>query len=905
MTAGVKRIHGLFIRGLSLSGSTAPLLFTDGELDATTLPSTAPGLSTSMQIEERIFPGSVPPFKATFSLRDPVGTAGTVTCRLQDDQEGTLSAVFSPDPGEVYTDTWTIEDSSALAAADDGFTLVGPTAPTPGQVLYLGREAFQVPEDPSDITTSGNRHTLASVTRAACGAKALAHWTRPEDTTITELAALRVASRMDFDTYEYDAAIYRFRMTEENEKAVSSCERAWLGRIQVRPTHDAVSNQWTVSVVHLVKVVAEHAFQFGKDRELKNVITVLQVRPRVDASEPAAVNFQNIGDIVGEIASRLLPQRVAIPVTVPELERFSLFALHRPESTTTAAGTVTAFNTALAVDPKVEQQIVGEVGGHTFVWRVLEVDINRADIDREGTARAICELKHHSAGASISDNPKRWAAADGFQVARDEHLNDGFTYAATDTRVRFSQQEKPPKLSWRVFIDDTWVGTFLRWALSGRGDGANSADWDVLPGGGLQFDEDWLLMGTAGTPLTDDEGTTELLKLGPMGRAGEYYFGDGIEGASRLGEWLKNELMVHCSVMAPDPSSGRLTARRLARKAGVRTSLNQLAGAANIIKTGNRLRDLRIVYLERGVDPVSLEFRYRKPLHREDAKLRDAKDAVTLKLWNRGGAGADDEIATGDLARLTRYLLGTALGSPPIWDVPVTCEAGIIFGDLPKLTDGTLPTPAGRGVTDLGVMVESIVSQPNGIDVVHVLEDIVNNAADAHGTAGNVGGRLKIVQVDAAISSTRFVCRVVSVDADTSFRIDTSHGGVWASIAAATGRVRVQNPRYHNPVAANEEPGPLTASATVNRVSYDEGTRVSRIDISVDATWARGGFALLDIVQEGARVLLAKYTPASLNPEGVALQPHSSQGPGGVDILAWGQAARKPRHDGHKSLIGS
>lgn len=169
---------------------------------------------------------------------------------------------------------------------------------------------------------------------------------------------------------------------------------------------------------------------------------------------------------------------------------------------------------------------------------------------------------------------------------------------------------------------------------------------------------------------------------------------------------------------------------------------------------------------------------------------------------------------------------------------------------------------------------------------------------------GRVSPRLKVAGVLGQVG-TSFSLVVVSTQSEPGFRIDTSHGGVWAAIALAQGLVRLLNPAYHNPAEDDERRGQGEAYGSVTEVLYDAAAKTSYLFVTFDTAWERGGLLLADLVRVGAYVLLPDVRAEAVNPQNIAIQPIPAQGAGGADVATVGSAGPKPRFDGHLSLIGA
>jgi hypothetical protein len=231
-----------------------------------------------------------------------------------------------------------------------------------------------------------------------------------------------------------------------------------------------------------------------------------------------------------------------------------------------------------------------------------------------------------------------------------------------------------------------------------------------------------------------------------------------------------------------------------------------------------------------------------------------------------------------------------------------------VFGDLLTWTDPAQSTATGRGVTALPLIALAVVPDPRGgRSVVYGLWDVLGAEVAAVASAGRIAPALKVLAVGAN-SSTEFVLVVTSTGADTGFRIDTSHGSIWTTLAGASGRVRIVTPTRHNPTGTAERTGLGEVSVTVNSVTYDSGSKRSTMVVTIGASWVRGGLVALDVIRPGARVLLQRYLPASVNPEAAVVKGEAGQdynSGSGRDFIKYSVPASRQPYDARRSLIGS
>jgi hypothetical protein len=887
-------VYGLLIRGLSVGGSSNPTLFTDGDLDPSTIPGALSPLGASTQIKGWLVPGSLSGARATVDLRDPLVSATGPSIRLQDDATGTLAALFEGDPGHLNTNRWTLDSTVSLTAAATSLVVTGPTTIAIGDELYLDGECVSVTARALSHSGQVNVQTL-TVTRGACGSKAKAHALRPDDYPPGDNGSretLTLLSRCPLDSGQIEASAYCFAMSDSDPSAVSSCVWAWHGFVRERPREDG-DFTWTVSIDHASRALSEFIVPGALDLEISRCVTI------VSALE------LSLG--VGSTALFSKPNTVKFSLTTYEAERLFGEPLHIAQSPQASSALVSALSAKLTPNGKISHEIVGEVGGYKHVWKLESLTYQSADrIEALGT------LIESELGASVRDKPVAYPGISfGGNISlpiRSDGLNEGFVrpmgagfLAVNADRVRTELGEKSPKLTCRTKLTTTFPEALLYVATSGHG-GSDNGSYDLLFGGWPQLDAAWINSGSApGSPLSVSEGTSALLELNALlGETYDYFF----TPQQSIGDWLRNELLIHCCLLSFVPSTGKLAARIWARKRSSVTALNPVVHPDGDVARDDRLPEIRALFLERGFDRVSLAFRHKKPLMLPEGRAKDFKSALVLRLWKAGGGQFEDqELGTGPLARLIRALFVSHLGRPHLYPIPVAMDAGLQFGDHVTWTDPAQPTATGRGVTSLPLIVLAVSPDPKGGRMIaHCLWDVLGAEAAASASTGKRAPALKVT-ARSSLGGNQYEL-TVTAPGDPSFNIETSYGAIFQTLATNGARVRILNPARHNPVAADEVSGPLEASAEVD--SVDETAGVNKITVTVQADWVRGGFTVANIVEVGSWVTLQRYLPASVNPEGVVVKGDPEQDSGsGLSYARYTVPSPKPPYDGRRLLIGS
>ena len=897
-------VHGLFIAGMPWDGAITPVLFTDGPLDATTISGLSP-LSTSTQIVQRLLPAGISGAAARLDLRDPLVSAASPTAMVQDDAEGTLSALFSPDPGWSNTTRWTLLHVTSVAKATTSIVLTGTTAPTVDQIIYLGNEALQV----TAVVTSGLDHTC-TVTRGVCGSRAVVHSldpsTYPPGDDGSREALVAYSRRVYDGSKKIECALYQFKMSDTNPHAISSVLWVWYGYLDAVPKQNT-EMQWSISVKHFTKALSEHTTRGGEDLELTNCVKI-----KIFGDASTSYGIGSNGDI--PIA---LPKTVQFIVTPYEFERLFNVPAHTPQGQTTTTTLISNVKTAITSSTKIFYEIKGEVGGHSWVWKVTDMYPAFSFTGDVRTIFVIGSLTDYSPGASCRSDPVVYEPFGDYVQSREEDLNAGFIrningFALPDLRVRLEQGETPPKVSLRVRMKPcTFAKAALFLMLSDWGSGSNDATYDMIIGGrGLGFNPSWVNVGSApASPEAADIGSQEWLVHDAIdNETYEYYIAPG----TKIGDWFRNELMLRNMLLSFVPSTGKIAARIWARQASA-TAVKPVTWPVSEIDSSESLKEQRAIFLERGIDPISLDAKFRKPLQDFEARSVDYSGAPVVRVWKQGGAFQDSELQTGNLAQFLRAVFGVGIGCPRIFAVPLSPDSGVNFGDLITWTDPSIPTASGRGFTAKRMIVVGV--DPNFAEFItyaYCLEDLVNLEVTASSDTGaKLGTGLRITGIlDIDTTARTATILVDGIDYNQAFAIETGDGGIWASIAAVDGIAVVKNKELHNPIGTSERRGLQEMYVNVLTVQRDGDGRKNYMSISWNAAQdTTRSVDAEDIIKIGSYVELPDYRPNFTSPSGgTYITPIAAQGyngGSGSNRTHISAVSRRPRFDGRRSLIGS
>lgn len=894
-------VHGLLLCGLSYDGSINPTLFTDGPLDASTISGLSPLTTSSVVVRHMTTAGISGAAARVSDLRDPLIASSSPSATLQDDAQGTLSEFFCPDSGYANTTRWVVLNTNTITAATTSIILTGDTAPTVNQIVYLHNEAIRI----DSVSSSQNDHTCG-VTRGVAGSRALTHSLDPSTYPPGDDGSrecLVVYSRRVYDgDRKIEAALYIFKMSDTNPHAISSVLWAWYGYLGGVPKQNT-SFEWVIPVKHFTTALSEFQMRGGEELETKYCVQITQLSTGYGGATGDG------GDIGAFSGSGARPSTVRFRFTPYEFERlFNIVA--RQAQTSVFTTSFSAINALLVADPRMYFEIVGEVGDHTWIWRVTSITTIH------GVNGEVCwvngTLVGASPGASCQDSPAFFTGGDGFYT-RDEDVNAGFTFGIPPNDsyhvARIDAGEAPPKLKCRLRLSPCTFGeAALMLILSGYGGGVNNATYDLIPGGrGMQFNPSWVNIGSA--PVTPKLVSMSTQEWEDHISNDEEEFEYAFTHETKLGDWFRNELLLRNMILAFVPSTGKIGPRIWAR-VGTHTAINPVVFPVIEIDAGESLKEQKAIFLERGIDGVTLDAKWRKPLQNPDARATDLSNAPTVRIWKQGGRFQDSEFESGSLALFLRAVFAVGIGSPRVFAVPLALDSGVAFADLVTWTDPSQPTATGRGFSSRKMICLGIDPNPReAITYAYCVEDLVNREADASasnttklGTALEVTG---IVDIDT--TNRTATLEVVGFDINQQFQIDTGDDNIWGALSDELNWVSIRTQSSHNPAdTAGERQGYQEIYATVTNVTYNNAARKNYISISWTAAMGASRVTVDDVISLGATVQLPDYRPSGSAPGGATIRPLNAQGTSAqsnrVHINA---VSRRPLWTSRRSLIGS
>lgn len=897
-------VHGLLLCGLSSDGSVNPTLFTDGPLDAASITGLSP-LTTSTVIAQYMTPAGISGAGARVSdLRDPLIASSIPSAVLQDDALGTLSEFFCVDSGWENTTRWVILNANIITAATTSIILTGETAPTVNQIVYLNNEAIRI----DSVATSQNDHTCG-VTRGVAGSRALTHSIDPSTYPPGDDGSrecLVVYSRRVYDgDRKIEAALYMFKMSDTNPHSIDSVLWVWYGYLGGVPKQNT-SFEWVIPVKHFTAALSDFQMRGGEPIDIKHCVQIMTLQTGYGG---ATGDGGDVGDFSGSGAR---PATVRFRFTPYEFERLFNVSI-RQAQTSVFTSSFSSFLSLLSADPRVYFEIVGEVGGHTWIWRVIGIN------STHGVNGEVCwvsgTLVGASPGASCQDAPAYYPLYNygTGETYRDEDVNQGFTFSIPINdpfhEVQVDEGETPPKLSCRLRLSPCTFGeAALMLILSGYGGGVNNATYDLIPGGrGMQFNPSWINIGSA--PVTPKLVSMSTQEWADHISNDEEEFEYAFTHETKIGDWFRNELLLRNMILAFVPSTGKIGPRIWAR-VGTHTAIKPVVFPVIEVDSSESLKEQKAIFIERGIDGVSLAAKWRKPLQNPDARATDLSSAPTVRLWKQGGRFQDSEFESGSLALFLRAVFAVGLGSPRVFAVPLALDSGVSFADLVTWTDPSQPIATGRGFSSRKMICLGIDPNPReGITYAYCVEDLVNREADTNASSTTkLGTALEVTGiVDINTTSRTATLEVAAFDIDQAFQIDTGDDNIWATISDELNWVSIRIETDHNPTdTAGERQGYQEIYATVSGVAYDENAKKNYVSISWTAAMGASRVTVEDVIALGATVQLPDYRPSGAAPGGAMIRPLKDQGTSAQgNRIHINAVSRRPLWTSRRSLIGS
>lgn len=873
---------GFCIRGLpdpTGATTTVPVLFTNWQGNLS-LPGAFAGYIQLPWLDLTSSPAGI---SVIGDIREPVTAAAPIKLSMVDVDDG-LSRYFADDPGlqnTVFRDSVNPRILSTDTLIGFGFN---GNAPTVGDILWIGQEAVRV-----DSVATGTNPIL-TVNRGVCGSRVRAHEVRPDsyvpgDNGLTD--TLTLSSRPDWDAYHFDADVYLFDVVT----GVATVRWHRQGYVQQRPTPSG-DGRWEVIVEDVTRIVEEQTWE-------REQIT-LSRRVRVERT-----NLEAIGGVVDVALNGL--QAVNIRLWLNRLEAETLFnvCIHRPglpSIDSTQAENIFGPSGLLFQETSIRYRLDLEVGGHRYAYRLvkpLSTDVvaeqnNAAEIDQD-YLEVYAQLIKFEPDTTIIDG-----------AIPETGLNPGLQPRTIGViNPPLLDGEDAPKVSLRLELNCSMVDATLFLLHSDRGDGTTDATYDKIVGRvGCGLFTAQVNQGTAPVnPLLASDDTDELLVMRELLPTVFWYIIDLTE--DNLRDWLTNECRLNTLFAIPVPSNGAWTVRLWNKVNVTPTALEQLTGPDDLASPAERLDPMRAIIVDFGYDDITLEPAFAgMAVRSKGARPADVRQAQRVKVWLTGNQQTFQDFAEVNLYRMVLSFFTQLQGQPILYTIPTFVgDRAFEVGDIVLWTEPSIavPTPTGHGVSNLQMIVVSTeLDFATGRQVVKALPDSINLISSS---SGQIAPTLRVLSIVSS-GPTFLELEVTSVGESTPFDITSAHGNIWTTLADVQGRVRLISYGFHNPVGQEERtPGWAELSAVVDSLSFVAG--VSKIQLAIDASWARGGLTLNDI-GSFAFVCLTDRRLTNSNVEGVLIEPIGDQlfnAGAGLDFLKFAPSTGLP-FDQHFSTIG-
>lgn len=822
-------------------------------------------------------------FTSQVNLREPFSAGGNLRVKLQDAKPGAgqkdLSQLFAPDTPFASSRYWLYVSAVAyLTKTATSLLLRGPQ-PVVNDIIYCETEAMRVS---AVAGPAGSETWTVTVSRGVLGTRAQEHTTPPAlypPGQPISANCLVFTDRPNFDDYSFETELHHFFLDGDTATRIDSYYRVTEGR----PTPEV--DQWTVQTKDIGKVLMDHQVK----------------RPPVELSHAIQVNQLGTDqiDIPGifrpfELSGDGIASRVTFFLTVYQAERLFNRRLTAMESDTLLFAEVDAL-AARYTNSKLRVELVCEIDGDDWIFGI---DTIERDTGPTGQMIVVTAYWIYSRPGVVADSrPVGYPGVSAIDLVgqvgsldlgelvdvlpRAVEYNQGFSSNTFDP-IRITKGEVPPKVSLRIWtLGMRPIERFLTLCISKHGGGVAHATYDIIPGEVCPGVDSAFFNLTAGLsdPRVIDPATTKLLEMDALLTTVEDVPIDLAQGFS-LGQEINRICKLYGLIRADVPEG--ITLRLLER--GITTpptDINQVVGKGFLVQQGQRLPAEKAFFLEGGWDPISLKPKWSTPLYVLNASASDLEKATRVRFWQQGASQSPEQIFAGPLGKLVQLQLLSSRGSPATYKVTTHRPAGARYtGDLVLWTDNSIPTAAGRGLTNARMKVIGRDIQFWECD--QVLTLLADNLNTLTASEGYLAPALQIVRAEAVDATDVNLFVELLGDEDRSFDITTTFG-IYQDLVAEGSKVRVVCEGGQNP--DGERVGWLECDGRVNSIAYDGAGR-SLISLNIAAAWVRDGYTLAELVSEYTSYVLLQDYQNRQNPTNAGRFPDDNQLVNGDDF-AW------------------
>ncbi len=855
-----------------------PILFTDKAIDVAQLPAEF----ANYKILPIIEPGFDPGENWVGDPRGGLGKGGVQSILLPEDtgttSAGALGKILLPDPKAPF---WIVRnpviEEDTVGNIDiyvNGRAGAG-NAPQIGSMYWIEGEAFYA----GNVVTLSTQSYRVVASRAHCGSYQERHEIDPAaygESGEGKDYQMRLDSKPNFQGNRFKGAFYLWRMAAQRESVCTEIDRRYFyvdkppmlieknGRfyyqIEPRPVPDVVEG-----------------YKFSATPKELPLTERVQV-----------IAIEEISSAAGYIC-----RPIKAKLTIPRQKAEQLFrhALHLPPSGNLYTPLLGDLWTRIqAARPMVDHRIVVTSLG-AWVYTISNVDY----ITYGGRTKAefYLDLVGYEQGATIAGEhpngspPTQGASGVGESGFARPPFESGWSWYP-QTKVNLDEEAPTVALRWSFNCKPIEAALIC---LLSRG-GATSGAYDKLLGRPLSMPLEWINLGaTVVDELTIDPRTQEALQLNQLL---DETIVPQFQGSDTVGSFLRDLCLFYLLLFAPK-SNGRFMFVRWASTQP--EGLEAINPSKESLDVGELLEPLQALNMLSGINEGDLSPQFGRSITLGGVKTVEAlANAVPVRVWQPGNVLSDEALTSEAFTNFVRALFSVLGGQPRLFKVETSlADQQFDPGDVCQWTDKRIPTPEGIGFANVRFLVVGKDVNMRELTATYaLLRDYYNETTT---TEGKVAPCLLIDQV-LHRTGNDVVVDVFSIG-DPDFDIGASYDEIYQELVNDGGYVRIAYPLAHNPEAteADDRPGWLECYAVVSSVR--QRGRVSRMTLTLDPSWVRGGFTSYDLIRRGARVYMTDRREDDQNVEGVLIEPNYRQlysDGTGFDFAKWGNESTFDRN---------
>jgi len=840
----MKYVFALHILGLKdpfNTASTNPVVFTDGELPSTGLPSELSS-ATQYPIIQKL-----PGVAFTANPRNPVGSGTTFTVSLLDFEQGELGKVFLSDSSESYY----LLDQSVLSDSATSIKVVCSDPPNLNSYNYINNECIKV----TAVTANTDLSYTLTVARAQLNSIAKIHKLLPSSYSMGEDGSQDRIVMTPKPRLEngFHAKVYLFQLGQDGEIIDYSVTRVVTMENPI-PSIEENGIYYNVSLKFIEDYLSELKIG-GLFKEVKTSYNII-------ATEIGTVTKTKILSINGvnqvSIYTTTVAKSCFIKLNRKEAEEFFNEPLHQPSGQSIDSSLVSTLNTTIvSTYPDIAYQVKIKANGDEYIYRITQilglsnqfVNIYLTYVDSSPDA-SILEPNQTTTGSGAI-------------------LKEGWTRATAPNKP-FSP-DSAPTVSLRVNITDTPVKAFLKLAVSKYG--TSSETYDKLIGGiGAGIPQSFLNVGTAPVDVYDVDGNTnELLKLDALLNT-KYEYGFDLTTENSFKDRLTNEFILNLLLLG-QLQNGQLTLKCWLHEVAPTVTLQPLN---RIVSASNRLDDIKVVNLSSGINTIDLSPQFIRKVRFLSSDKVTQSNTQDIRIWRTGNKITEEDLTSGALDKFIRAFNSVIGGSPFVYVVPISAEDfffdGLEFGDSVTWSDSKIPTPTGLGISGSFFIVGIDKNFDSGIINLKLLRNnLTENNAIAEST-GVIAPSVTVDRVNPTGTANNFDLSVI-LDGATAFDPNSDFNGIFQDLITDVGLIKIQH-FGHNPTTVGETVGALEGFGVINSYRFDGAETI--LNVTMNSSWARSNKVASDIIKAGSVIELPDRRTSDTNLQGVLIEPHAN-----------------------------